>query len=392
MGRKAPNRRGIFFEDISYSADGGLASEMVQNGAFEYSHLDCRDWSDYTCWDKETANGGRAAFAIRDRGSLAPENPHYAVIEVREPDADLINGGFDGMRFAGGASYVLSLWARVDVVDEHSYQSPSWWFHNLDRYDGLDRKGPHVYLGEYGSWGTMLINALSEAAFMAAGMERNGDVVDAPDMSLDGKTYATVDAGLDLAADAYTIDMTVLFHGGSQGFRVRFGDVDGMDSSEVMLGRGQAICVVRDGSAYELASTSWIHSGIPAGTRWRIRIEVADRGRSVRLFRDGELLLEGHEEPLETRRVVSAVLDGLGWTGADRAETDRPGAGRVAVTVLSGDDPYAGTPGTEAPAPVDSIVDLTDGVYHTPAWSLSVIELPVDAGALRAARVHDVTI
>lgn len=348
MGRKAPNRRGIFFEDISYSADGGLASEMVQNGAFEYSHLDCRDWSNYTCWDKETANGGRAAFAIRDRGSLAPENPHYAVIEVREPDADLINGGFDGMRFAGGASYVLSLWARVDVVDE--------------------------------------------AAFMAAGMERNGDVVDAPDMSLDGKTYATVDAGLDLAADAYTIDMTVLFHGGSQGFRVRFGDVDGMDSSEVMLGRGQAICVVRDGSAYELASTSWIHSGIPAGTRWRIRIEVADRGRSVRLFRDGELLLEGHEEPLETRRVVSAVLDGLGWTGADRAETDRPGAGRVAVTVLSGDDPYAGTPGTEAPAPVDSIVDLTDGVYHAPAWSFLVIELPVDAGALRAARVHDVTI
>ena len=31
---------GIFFEDISSSADGGLASELVQNGAFEYSRAD----------------------------------------------------------------------------------------------------------------------------------------------------------------------------------------------------------------------------------------------------------------------------------------------------------------------------------------------------------------
>ena len=33
---------GIFFEDISSSADGGLASELVQNGAFEYSRADHR--------------------------------------------------------------------------------------------------------------------------------------------------------------------------------------------------------------------------------------------------------------------------------------------------------------------------------------------------------------
>ena len=28
---------GIFFEDISSSADGGLYAELVQNGSFEYS-------------------------------------------------------------------------------------------------------------------------------------------------------------------------------------------------------------------------------------------------------------------------------------------------------------------------------------------------------------------
>ena len=61
-------------------------------------------------------------------------------------------------------------------MDEHSYQSSSWWFHNLDHYDHTDRKGPKVYLGEYGSWDTQLINGLSEAAFMGR-MELNGDVV-----------------------------------------------------------------------------------------------------------------------------------------------------------------------------------------------------------------------
>ena len=58
--------------------------------------------------------------------------------------------------------------AGVPIVDEHSYQSSSWWFHNLDHYDDADRKGPKIYLGEYGSWNTQLINGLSEAAFMDA--------------------------------------------------------------------------------------------------------------------------------------------------------------------------------------------------------------------------------
>ena len=66
--------------------------------------------------------------------------------------------------------------AGLPIVDEHSYQSSSWWFHNLDHYDHTDRKGPKVYLGEYGSWNTQLINGLSEAAFMGR-MELNGDVV-----------------------------------------------------------------------------------------------------------------------------------------------------------------------------------------------------------------------
>lgn len=43
---------GVFFEDISYSGDGGLNSELVQNGAFEYNRADKPEWSNYTAWRK----------------------------------------------------------------------------------------------------------------------------------------------------------------------------------------------------------------------------------------------------------------------------------------------------------------------------------------------------
>ena len=35
---------GIFFEDISSSADGGLYAELVQNGSFEYNPTEHDGW------------------------------------------------------------------------------------------------------------------------------------------------------------------------------------------------------------------------------------------------------------------------------------------------------------------------------------------------------------
>ena len=34
---------GIFFEDINYSADGGIYPEMLQNGSFEFAENDTRE-------------------------------------------------------------------------------------------------------------------------------------------------------------------------------------------------------------------------------------------------------------------------------------------------------------------------------------------------------------
>ncbi|MFJ6376098.1 alpha-L-arabinofuranosidase C-terminal domain-containing protein [Pseudarthrobacter oxydans] len=65
---------------------------------------------------------------------------------------------------------------QVPMVDEHSYKSPRWFFENLTRFDSYDRSGPAVYLGEWGSKGNRMLNALAEAAYLGA-LERNGDVV-----------------------------------------------------------------------------------------------------------------------------------------------------------------------------------------------------------------------
>ena len=41
---------GIFFEDISSAADGGLYSELIQNGSFEYTPAERDGWGPGTAW------------------------------------------------------------------------------------------------------------------------------------------------------------------------------------------------------------------------------------------------------------------------------------------------------------------------------------------------------
>ncbi|HSI73718.1 MAG TPA: alpha-L-arabinofuranosidase C-terminal domain-containing protein, partial [Fimbriimonas sp.] len=70
--------------------------------------------------------------------------------------------------------------APYELIDEHYYSTPSWFWRNMNRYDSYSRSGPKVYVGEYavtqGSGRGNLAGALGEAAFMT-GMERNSDVV-----------------------------------------------------------------------------------------------------------------------------------------------------------------------------------------------------------------------
>jgi len=69
---------------------------------------------------------------------------------------------------------------KAEIVDEHYYKSPEWFFSQTGRYDHFDREGPKVYAGEYACHTrdrkNNLIAALAEAAMMT-GFERNSDVV-----------------------------------------------------------------------------------------------------------------------------------------------------------------------------------------------------------------------
>ena len=93
---------GIFFEDISYAADGGLYAELVQNRDFEYSSSDRNEWNALTAW--EHSKGVRVETAQ----PLSKVNPHYVVMRADT----LYNIGWDGIADKG-AAYDFSMYARM---------------------------------------------------------------------------------------------------------------------------------------------------------------------------------------------------------------------------------------------------------------------------------------
>ena len=74
---------------------------------------------------------------------------------------------------------------NAEIVDEHYYANPEWFFQNATRYDNYDRNSFKIFAGEYAAQSKFTCSpdnhnnwkcALSEAAFMT-GLERNADVI-----------------------------------------------------------------------------------------------------------------------------------------------------------------------------------------------------------------------
>lgn len=104
---------GIFFEDINYSADGGLYAELIQNRDFEYDPSDRegdKNWNSTHSWKLE---GENATFTISTSDPIHSNNPHYAVLKTNQPGAALTNTGFDGIALKAGEKYDFSLFARI---------------------------------------------------------------------------------------------------------------------------------------------------------------------------------------------------------------------------------------------------------------------------------------
>lgn len=100
---------GIFFEDISHSADGGLYAQMVQNGSFEFCEIDNKSYTPWTAWEPI----GDVHLRINRKGSFFPKNPCYAEIYTLSAGKNGIrNTGYKGMYFKKGENYKLSFFAK----------------------------------------------------------------------------------------------------------------------------------------------------------------------------------------------------------------------------------------------------------------------------------------
>jgi alpha-L-arabinofuranosidase len=91
---------GIFFEDISYAADGGLYAELIQNRDFEYTAKDHGGWNATTAWHSARP------IEIATEHPLSKNNPHYALIW----QDTLWNEGWDGIAIEAGKKYDFSMY------------------------------------------------------------------------------------------------------------------------------------------------------------------------------------------------------------------------------------------------------------------------------------------
>ena len=113
---------GIFFEDISSAADGGLYAELVQNGSFEFNPTEHDGWGPGTAWRLQRPGHSLGRMEPRMDNTLNANNPTYMRIYIERVghyyDFDgwtgvgLQNDGFDAFSVKAGAKYNFSAFVR----------------------------------------------------------------------------------------------------------------------------------------------------------------------------------------------------------------------------------------------------------------------------------------
>lgn len=122
-GKKISNELfGLFFEDINYSADGGIYAELVQNRSFEYNPTERREWHPLSFWEYINPGYSIGRLSVETKAPVHPNNPHYIVLDVEvvgnyeefdgEAGVGLKNPGFDGMIIREGEIFNFSIFAR----------------------------------------------------------------------------------------------------------------------------------------------------------------------------------------------------------------------------------------------------------------------------------------
>lgn len=122
-GKKiSPDLFGLFFEDINYSADGGLYAELVQNRSFEYNPTEQKGWNPLSYWEYLAQGYSYGRISVETSSPIHPNNSHYIVLDIEhvgkysqyqgETGVGLKNAGFEGMVVRSGDKYNFSMFAR----------------------------------------------------------------------------------------------------------------------------------------------------------------------------------------------------------------------------------------------------------------------------------------
>lgn len=111
----SPDLFGIFFEDISYAADGGLYAELIQNRSFEYTGSDHRGWNPMTSWEYTPRGYAYGNISVETKSPLNEQNTHYVVLDIQDAGQEglgITNYGFNGIPIKQGEQYDVSLFAK----------------------------------------------------------------------------------------------------------------------------------------------------------------------------------------------------------------------------------------------------------------------------------------
>ena len=113
---------GIFFEDISFAADGGLNANLVQNGSFEYNPTVRDGWGPGTNWRFQRPGHSAGYIAAKTDHPIHSNNPTFMRIYAERighyydfdgwTGVGLQNDGFNGMNVKAGAKYNFSIFMR----------------------------------------------------------------------------------------------------------------------------------------------------------------------------------------------------------------------------------------------------------------------------------------
>ena len=181
-------------ELMRYGQQGGIPMEempaYIQDvlDLIEYANGDARR----TVWGRKRAEAGHPkpfnlkyiGIGNEDLISKTFEERYLMIVKaVKEKYPDIVVCGTSGP-WSEGSDYEtgwrLAKDHKIDMIDEHYYQTPGWFIYHQDYYDQYDRNGSKVYLGEYAAHAPGRPNNIETAlceALHICGMERNGDVV-----------------------------------------------------------------------------------------------------------------------------------------------------------------------------------------------------------------------